>query len=85
MFNTGNPTQDANNYINWLDKQPSALAESRRCDLCDREQDLIDMAYDKDCGSYYCEECVKDGDVASYLRRNEYTEDMILKIVSQIK
>lgn len=88
MFNTGNPPQDAQDYLRWLDLQPSALSEQATCDLCNRKGDLIDMIPAPDKGGYYCEDCFNDGDVESYLVRlagTGMTEEEIKNYIKQNK
>lgn len=77
---------DAQRNIHDLDKSPSLLSEQERCDLCDYRGDLIDMIPAPDKGGYYCPDCVKCGDVESYLRRNEdLTPDQITEYLKSIK
>ena len=52
------------------------LSEQRCCDLCNLKQDLIDLAPCPTGNGFYCEDCIKNGDVTSYLRR-EYKYDAI--------
>lgn len=86
MFNTGNPENDAIVHINWIDKQPSMLAEQASCDLCGIKHDLIDMIVAPDKGGYYCQGCLDCGDVESYLCRcGDLTKEQIINYLDKIK
>ena len=81
MFNSGNPLDDAIEHSNWLFNQPSDLALSVKCDLCGSEHDKIDAVPCLFEGYYYCEDCVRIGDVASYVRREltEYFDKQVIE------
>lgn len=62
------------------------LSSERACDLCATKHDLIDMIPCPEGGGYYCADCIKDGDVESYLRRkHKYDQVKIYNFLSRIK
>lgn len=61
------------------------LTSERCCDLCSRKQDVIDMAPCPDGNGYYCEDCIKNGDAESYLKRKMgFTKTRITKFLNSI-
>ena len=65
---------------------PASLAEKRFCDLCANQDYLSDMFLCADGNGYYCEECIKSGDVESYLiRKTKLTPDQIVSYITNIK
>lgn len=62
------------------------LSSERCCDLCNIKKDLIDLAPCPTGNGYYCDGCIKNGDVESYLRRSyKYKDDQITKFLNSIK
>lgn len=64
---------------------PSLLSEERKCDLCAKPHDIIDMVPCPTGNGYYCQDCVKEGDVSSYLKRIfKYNKGTITKFINSI-
>lgn len=64
---------------------PSILSEEYMCDLCASKQDLIDLTCCPEGNGYYCQKCMSDGDVASYLKRvYKYTKEQIINFLNRV-
>lgn len=69
-----------------IQHNPSLISETRLCDLCGMKQDLIDMKPCLDGHGYYCQDCIDNGDVGSFLIRNSKADKKeILNYLNQIK
>ncbi len=61
------------------------LTSERSCDLCAIKKDVIDLAPCPTGNGFYCEDCVKNGDVESYLKRKtKISKYQITKFLNSI-
>lgn len=69
----------------YLRSTPEKFADGRTCALCGVMWDFRLLAYDAECCECYCPDCIKDGEMERYLLKNEYTKEMIDKVLQTIK
>lgn len=61
------------------------LTTERCCDLCALKKDVIDLAPCPSGNGFYCEGCINNGDVESYLKRKlGFNKSKITKFLNSI-
>ena len=61
------------------------LSSERSCDLCAIKKDVIDLVPCPSGNGFYCEGCIKNGDVESYLKRKlGFNKSKITKFLNSI-